>query len=73
MQKLKDYRLWLEGLVGASIQGAAVTISAIAVKPASFNLDTELIPTLKLALINGLVGASLYLRQRPLPGRRSRL
>lgn len=68
-------RNWLHGLVAALIGGGAsavtagVTVSAI--KPDSFNLSAQLVPTLELMgvlfAVNGILAAMAYLKQSPLP------
>lgn len=61
------FRLWLRGLLAAFLGAAATAISAWAIDPKDFNLETGLIRLGKIALVSGLMGAALYLKKHPDP------
>jgi hypothetical protein len=65
---LKDYRIWLRGLVAAAIGGAASSVTAMIVDPATFNIATGLPQVGQMAAVSAAVSAALYLKQSPLPG-----
>jgi hypothetical protein len=57
---------WLKGLIAAIISAAANTITASIVDPVNFPLsDFKKIGT--FALVSGLIGAAMYLKQSPIP------
>lgn len=66
---------WFRGLIAALVSGGASGIinalAAIGIDPSHFNFAGGLGNTLKLAIvgliINGILGAALYLKQSPLP------
>ncbi|MGH9970667.1 MAG: hypothetical protein ACREBG_23150 [Pyrinomonadaceae bacterium] len=68
-------RLWLKGIVAASISGAAggvlTGLAAVGIDPQHFNLASGLGQTLKIAiaaaLINAVIGVAAYLQKSPLP------
>jgi hypothetical protein len=69
------FEVWLHGLLGAFIGGAAGAVSSglgsTLVAPQQFNLHQGLFHTLELmgtvALINGFITAAAYLKQSPVP------
>jgi len=73
--KFKDPFVWFTGLIAAFLAGgaaaAASSISGIIIAPQTFNLQSGLIPTLKLAacsfIISGLLGFLQRLQKSPLP------
>lgn len=62
-----DWKMWLKGLVSAIISGAANAITVAIVEPTAFNLQEGLPKLGTVALVSAIVGASLYLKQSPLP------
>lgn len=72
---MKSWSKWLHGLVAAFIGGgaSAVTagVTAPAIAPGAFNFGAQLLPLLKLSgalfVVNGLIAATAYLKQSPLP------
>lgn len=62
----RDWRLWLRGLIGAAIGGAANGITVMIVEPQSFNFDAGLADLGKVVLISAIFGAGLYLKQKPI-------
>lgn len=76
MSKFKlRWATWLYGLLGGVIGGGASSVTSsfvvMGITPQSYNLHTELSHTLKLFfgcfLINGIISAFLWLKQKPLP------
>lgn len=69
------WRVWIKGLVAATVAGAASAlsagISANVLAPETFNMNGGLMMMLKLAAmsaaLNGLLGAAMYLKQSPVP------
>jgi len=59
--------LWLHGLFGAAIGGAATTLGNLVLMPDAFNFGTGLPMLGKSAFIGALVGAILYLKLSPVP------
>ena len=56
---MNDWRNWLHGLIGAFIGSAASVVSGIAVGITWQKLGQQ-------ALVSGVVGAALYLKQSPI-------
>jgi hypothetical protein len=73
--KFWTLEIWLHGLVGAFIGGAAGAVSSgfgsMIVDPEHFNLSAGLGHTMELmgtvAFINGIITAAAYLKQSPVP------
>lgn len=65
---MNDWRVWLHGLVAATITGAASGIGAVV---GSLAIGTGLKHALEIALasavLSGIVGAAAYLKQSPVP------
>lgn len=57
--------IWLHGLLGAVIGGAANALTAILVKPQDFNLGDGLWNLQQMAAGGALIGAALYLAKHP--------
>lgn len=68
---MKNWRMWLHGLVSAVIGGAANSIVAMYVAPETFNLQ-EMSKLSQLAFGSGVISAALYLKESPLPKLKSR-
>lgn len=68
MQKLKDVRSWLRGLVHAGISGGTVAISTTLVAHDTFNFSDGLQNLLSVAGISAIVSIAKYLSTNPLPG-----
>jgi hypothetical protein len=64
---LTNWKAWLHGVASAFITGGATAFSASLIKPETFNLGAGFHDLLKLALASGLIGASAYLKNSPLP------
>ena len=65
---LKDYRLWVRGLVAAAIGGAANSVAVVIVDPTNFNIAEGLSNLATVAGVSAAVSAAMYLKQSPLPG-----
>ena len=65
---MKDWKVWLSGLIAATITGGANAISVMIVDPVAFNLQDEMGKVLTVALVSAIIGAAAYLKQSPLPG-----
>jgi hypothetical protein len=63
---MKDWRMWLHGLISAIIGGISTSIVAMWVAPDTFNFS-DLEKLGQLALGSGLINAAMYLKQSPLP------
>lgn len=69
------WKVWLKGLAAAAVSGAASGVSAGAsanmLAPETFNMNGGFLMSLKLmamtAIISGLGGAILFLKQSPIP------
>lgn len=61
------WRLWVRGLVAAVINGASSSLAVMTIDPADFNLETGAAKLGKVALVSGLMGAFIYLKQHPDP------
>lgn len=57
--------MWLKGLLAAFIQSAATSVTLIVVDPSHFANNWHML--LSAALVSGVVGAALYLKQSPIP------
>lgn len=66
---MRDWAKWLEGLIGAFIGAAANTITVLIIDPAKFSpsADGGWRHLGTACLVSGIVGAALFLRQRPTP------
>ena len=67
MKTITNWRLWLRGLIGAAVGGAANGITAIGLDPQTFNFSTGLVVLGKFVFISGLVSAALYIKTHPTP------
>lgn len=63
------WKLWLKGLIGAIINGAASSITVVIIDPQQFNLfDGGALKLGAVALVSAIFGAASYLKQSPVPG-----
>lgn len=59
---------WLHGVLGGFIGSAASSVTVVVVDPLDFNpFNGGGAKLATVAVISGLVGAALYLKQHPLP------
>jgi Zn-dependent protease len=73
--ELKQFELWIKGVVAAAISGGAggvlTGLAAVGIDPQHFNLQREMSATLRIAaaaaLINSVIGVAAYLQKSPLP------
>lgn len=65
--QLTDWRHWAKSLLAAAISSSANSISVMIVDPTNFNFDQGASKLLKVAIVSGIVGIALYLKQSPLP------
>lgn len=60
--------LWIKGLIAAIISGAANAITVAIVDPVEYLHSEHSLRKLgAVALVSGIVGAAMYLKQSPLP------
>lgn len=64
---MTDWKKWGRGLLGAAINTAVTSVSLVAIDPVAFNLHDGLLKLGKAAVVSGLIGAILYLKQHPTP------
>lgn len=64
---MKNWKLWLKGLISAVIGGAANAVTVMIVDPVAFNLQAGAAKLGWVALVSAIVAAALYLKQSPLP------
>lgn len=64
-----DFSHWIQGLIGAGINSAASSFTAVVVSPTTFNVETAggWAKIGSLVGVSALVGFALYLKQSPLP------
>lgn len=60
-------KMWLHGLGAAFIGGASSAVSVTIVDPEKFNIHNGWKNLLEVCLVNGVLMASAYLKQSPLP------
>ncbi|MGC1483342.1 MAG: hypothetical protein WA789_06070 [Candidatus Acidiferrum sp.] len=73
--ELKQFELWIKGVVAAAISGGAGGVltgfAAVGIDPQHFNLQSGTGATLRIAvaaaLINSVIGVAAYLQKSPLP------
>jgi hypothetical protein len=73
--ELRQFEIWLKGIVAAAISGGAggvlTGLAAVGIDPQHFNLQTGMGATLRIAaaaaLINAVIGVAAYLQKSPLP------
>ena len=59
--------VWFHGLLGAIIGGAAASIGAMVVDPATFNFGEGLKKMATVAAISGIINGAFYLKNSPVP------
>lgn len=64
---ITDWRMWLRGLIGAVVGGAANGVLAMGIKPEQFNFGDGLTDLCKFAVGSAVISAALYLKQSPVP------
>lgn len=62
-----DWKDWIYGLVGAVINAVANSATIVIIAPESFNFQEGLPKLLNASIVFGILGAALYLKQKPLP------
>ena len=67
MLSLKDWKVWLKGLIHAGISGGTVAFSTAVLAPETFNFGDGLGKLLSAAGISSLVSIAKYLSTKPLP------
>jgi len=65
-----NWRLWLKGLISATISGGATAVSTMVVSPQEFNFQNGLNKLLTVAAVSAVMGAANYLKQSPLPNQK---
>lgn len=60
-------KVWIKGLISATISGSAASIGTMIAAPQDFNLTNGLKRLLMVALVSGIIGAANYLKQSPIP------
>ena len=73
--ELKQFELWIKGVIAAAISGGAGGIltgfAAVGIDPQHFNLQAGAGATMRIAvaaaLINSVIGVAAYLQKSPLP------
>ncbi len=64
---MKNWDVWLKGLIAAVIGGASNSILLVVVDPMTYNLSTGLGKLGTVAGTSAIVAAAMYLKQSPLP------
>lgn len=65
-----DLRIWIKGLLAATIHGAAIAATAAIVDPVAFAASKSGLQHLVIvAGISAIFGAAGYLAQSPIPGK----
>ncbi len=66
---MKDWRVWLKGLVAAAISSAANAVAVLVADPVHFNpSDAGGLRKLGVVVaVSAVVGTALYLKQSPVP------
>lgn len=64
---LKDWSIWLKGLVHAGISGGTVAISTMIIAPETFNIHDGLGKLFMAAGASAIVSIAKYLSTKPLP------
>lgn len=67
MLDIKDWSVWLKGLIGAGISGGTVVVSTIIVAPETFNFGEGLSKLLSVMAASAIVSIAKYLSSKPLP------
>jgi len=64
---MKNWKMWLKGLVSAVIGGAANAITAVVVDPTSFNFGEGIGKLGAMAGMGALFAGAMYLKKSPMP------
>jgi len=65
---MRDWRVWLKGLVAAAISSVANSASVLIADPTHFSPSLAGWKSLgSVILVSGAVGAIMYLKQSPIP------
>jgi hypothetical protein len=65
---MTDWKNWSRGAVGAAINASISSASLIVVDPHDFNFEVAgLVKLAKMAIVSGLVGAILWMKQHENP------
>lgn len=67
MLDMKDWTVWLKGVIGAGISGGTVAISTSLAAPETFNFGLGLNKLITVAAISSVVSIAKYLSDNPLP------
>ena len=62
-----NFMAWLKGLIGASIGGAANTVTVMIVDPTNFNFETGMTKLAAVAAVGAVLSAAMYLKKSPIP------
>ena len=62
-----NWKLWLKGLISATIGGAANAITAVVVEPTSFNFGEGIGKLGTMAGVGALFAGAMYLKRSPIP------
>ena len=65
---MKNWKVWLKGLIAAAIGGAANSITTMVVAPDQFNFQSGIDKLASVAAVSALVSMAMYLKASPLPG-----
>lgn len=60
-------KIWIRGLIGAAIGGAANSVTLMVIKPEDFNFTTGWTDLWHFAAISAVVSACLWLKTHPIP------
>ena len=64
---MKNWQIWLRGLISAGIGGASTAITTMIVAPDTFNLETGKQKLIAVAGVSAIVAVANFLKQSPLP------
>jgi hypothetical protein len=64
---MKNWLIWLKGLMAAIIGGAANSVTIMIVDPTNFNLTTGASKLGTVCLVSMIVSAAMYLKGSPIP------
>lgn len=67
MLDIKDWSIWLKGLIGAGISGGATAISTLVIAPETFNFGEGLRKLIFVICVSSIVSIGKYLSSKPLP------
>ena len=67
MLDIKDWSVWLRGLIGAGISGGTAAISTSLVAPETFNFSNGLKKLITVTIVSTIVSMAKYLSAKPIP------